>query len=76
MPPRRVELVVSKTASSAVLELARTVKAALAAKYNARIRTVDEVDGEYVDADRTPVDFKPREAPLIIRIGEGDPTLT
>lgn len=73
--PRRVQLVVDKDPTEDMLELARAVKAALAGRYVVHVRTSDE-DDEYQDGDRTPVDFHAREAPLIIRIGEGEPTLS
>jgi hypothetical protein len=76
MAVRRVDLVLPELPSDAVLGLAHTLQVVLADYYKVRLRLADEDGGEYVDSESTPVDFRPTEAPLVIRLGEGEPTLS
>lgn len=65
MRVRRVLLCLPELASEEVLELARTVKAALGMKYQVRLHIDGEEDN--FDDDATPVDSIGGE-PLVIRI--------
>jgi hypothetical protein len=76
MAVRRVDLVLPELPSDAVLDLARVLQVVLAPRYKVRLKLADEAGGEYIDDDSTPVDFRPTDAPLVIRLGEGEPTLS
>lgn len=76
MAARRVDLILSSNPLPAVVELATAIQRALAPRYKVRLRRADEDGGEYVDGDSTPVAFRPSDPPLIIRLGEGEPTIS
>jgi len=67
MRRRRVLLCLPEQPSEDVLMLARTVKAALIAEFQVRLRLSDELDE---NDDLTPVDGRPNELPLVIRISK------
>lgn len=66
MSLRHVLLCLPERPSEDVLELARTVKAALGSKYRVRLRLAGEVEEDF-DDDTTPVD-SPFGEPLVVRI--------
>lgn len=76
MAVRRVDLILSENPSPAVLELATTLQRVLGPRYKVRLKRADEDGEEYVDTDSTPVAFRPSDPPLVIRLGEGEPTLS
>lgn len=76
MAVRRIDLVLSENPSPAVLELAAMLQRALSPRYKVRLKRAEVDGGEYIDDDSTPVSFRPTAPPLIIQLGEGEPTLS
>lgn len=76
MAVRRVTLILPEDPASAVLELAHALQRALAPRYKVHLKRAPEDGGAYVDDDSTPVAFRPTQAPLVIRLSEGESTLT
>jgi hypothetical protein len=64
-----VLLCLPEQSSEEVLTLARAIKAALSSQYQVRLRLADELDE---DDELTPVDGRPNELPLVLRISEGE----
>jgi hypothetical protein len=73
MRHRRVLLCLPDQPSEEVLTVARTVKAALAARFQVRLRLPNEVEE---DDELTPVDNPLLDQPIVIRVTEGDIDIT
>jgi len=70
MRPRRVLLCLPDQPSEEILEVARTVKAALSMTFQVRYL----LDGETDDDELTPVDNPLYDVPIVLRISEDDNT--